>query len=69
LGFQDPATPIMEGIIDFHNDVTFVLIVILFFVFWLLYITIRSFMVFLEKKDKKKVFNFPVKWYSNHNYN
>ena len=23
LGMQDPATPIMEGIIDFHHDVMF----------------------------------------------
>ena len=28
LGFQDPATPVMEGIIDFHHDVMFFLIVI-----------------------------------------
>ena len=23
LGFQDPATPIMEGIINFHNHIMF----------------------------------------------
>jgi len=28
LGFQDPATPIMEGIINFHNDIISVLIFI-----------------------------------------
>ena len=28
MGFQDPATPVMEGIIDFHHDVMFFLIVI-----------------------------------------
>lgn len=23
LGFQDPATPVMEGIINFHHDLFF----------------------------------------------
>jgi len=32
--FQDPATPIMEGIIDFHNYVMFYLVLILLFVLY-----------------------------------
>jgi heme/copper-type cytochrome/quinol oxidase subunit 2 len=36
LGFQDPATAIMEGIINFHHDLFFFLVVILFFVIQLL---------------------------------
>jgi heme/copper-type cytochrome/quinol oxidase subunit 2 len=36
LGFQDPATAIMEGIINFHHDLFFFLVVILFFVIHLL---------------------------------
>ena len=36
LGFQDPATPAMEGIISFHNDIMFFLTVIAIFVTWLL---------------------------------
>jgi len=36
LGFQDPATPIMEGIINFHNHIMFFLVIIGFFVMWLL---------------------------------
>jgi cytochrome c oxidase subunit 2 len=36
LLFQDPATPIMEGIIDLHNDVMFYLIVIVTLVLWIL---------------------------------
>jgi cytochrome c oxidase subunit 2 len=32
LGFQDPATAIMEGIINFHHDLFFFLVVILIFV-------------------------------------
>lgn len=35
-GFQDPATPAMEGIIDFHHDLMFVLIVISVLVLWLM---------------------------------
>nr|QIA60628.1 cytochrome c oxidase subunit 2 [Metacalypogeia alternifolia] len=36
LGFQDPATPMMQGIIDLHHDIFFFLIVILIFVLWML---------------------------------
>jgi len=36
LMFQDPATPIMEGIIDLHNDVMFYIIVIVTLVLWIL---------------------------------
>lgn len=30
--FQDPATPVMEGIIDLHHDIMFVLIVLVIMV-------------------------------------
>jgi cytochrome c oxidase subunit 2 len=36
LGIQDPATPVMEGMLFFHNYLLFFLIVIGVFVFWLL---------------------------------
>jgi cytochrome c oxidase subunit 2 len=36
LGFQEPATPVMEGIINFHHDLMFFLIFILIFVSWIL---------------------------------
>ena len=35
LGFQIPASPVMEGIINFHHDLFFFLTAILFFVFYL----------------------------------
>jgi cytochrome c oxidase subunit 2 len=35
-GFQDPATPIMEGIIDLHHDLMFFLVVVCIFVVWML---------------------------------
>jgi cytochrome c oxidase subunit 2 len=37
LGFQDPATPMMEGIIFFHNYLFFYLVFIVVFVSWLLF--------------------------------
>jgi len=36
LGFQAPATPIMEGIINFHNHVMFFAVGVAIFVGWLL---------------------------------
>jgi len=35
MGFQDPATASMEGIIDLHHDINFFLLVILVLVLWL----------------------------------
>ena len=43
IGFQDPATPIMEGIIDFHNHLMFFMVLILTLVCWVLYNTIKLF--------------------------
>jgi len=36
LGFQDAATPIMQGIMDLHHDIFFFLVQILVFVLWVL---------------------------------
>jgi cytochrome c oxidase subunit 2 len=43
-GFQDPATPVMEGIIDLHHSIFFFLIVILITV---LFLFVQTFEVFL----------------------
>jgi len=43
LGFQDPATPTMEGIINFHNDLMFFIVAISVFVTWLLFRSIHLF--------------------------
>jgi len=32
INFQDPASPIMEGIIDLHHDIMFFLIIVVVFV-------------------------------------
>ena len=36
LGFQDPATPIMEGIVNLHHDVMFLIVLIGVFVGYLM---------------------------------
>jgi cytochrome c oxidase subunit 2 len=43
IGFQDPATPVMQGIIDLHHDIFFFMIVILVFVIWMLSRTLYHF--------------------------
>ena len=43
LGFQDPATPIMEGIINLHHDLMFFICVISVFVSWMLVKTLWHF--------------------------
>ena len=43
IGFQDPATPIMQGIIDLHHDIFFFMLVILVFVIWMLARTLYHF--------------------------
>ena len=42
-GFQLPATPVMEGIINFHHDLFFFLVVIGVFVFYVLFKCLVSF--------------------------
>jgi len=36
LGFQDPATPTMEGIIEFHNNLMFFITLVAIFTTWIL---------------------------------
>lgn len=43
LGFQEPATPFMLGIIDLHHTIFFYLIIIFFLISWLLGVTIYNF--------------------------
>lgn len=48
IGFQDPATPVMQGLIDLHHDVCFFLLVILVFVLWMGF---RTLLYFHGKKN------------------
>jgi len=43
LSFQDPATPIMQGLIDLHHDIFFFMVFILLFVCWMLFRTVYHF--------------------------
>jgi cytochrome c oxidase subunit 2 len=43
LGFQDPATTIMQGIIDLHHDIMFFLTVVCVFVVWMMLRTMYHF--------------------------
>ena len=43
FGFQDPATPIAQGIQDLHHDITFFLVFVITFVVWMLARTIYHF--------------------------
>nr|YP_009325880.1 cytochrome c oxidase subunit 2 [Choreocolax polysiphoniae]APC24872.1 cytochrome c oxidase subunit 2 [Choreocolax polysiphoniae] len=49
FGFQDSATPIMEGIINLHHDLMFFIYLILIFVTWIL---IRTIFFFEISKNK-----------------
>ena len=53
FGFQDPATPIMEGIVNFHYDIMFFIIVICVFVCWVLYSCIQIFKEDLGKTSSR----------------
>lgn len=63
MGFQDPATPIMEGIIDLHHHIFFFLVVILFLVVWLLVqvVDIFYYLPFLLHETPLKFLNIQYK--------
>ena len=46
FGFQDPATPVAEGIFRFHHDLIFILIFVVVFVSWILFKIIIRFQNF-----------------------
>jgi len=48
IGFQEAATPIMEGIISLHNDVMGIIVFITIFVCWML---ARTLYLFTEDKN------------------
>ena len=48
ITLQDPATPVMEGIINFHNDIMFYLVMIAIFVSYLL---VRCLQLFYHKNN------------------
>jgi cytochrome c oxidase subunit 2 len=50
LGFQDPASPVMEGIIDLHHDLMFFLMIIITFVIWLLLSIVYYFYLYDDRE-------------------
>lgn len=52
IRFQDPATPMAEGMIHFHNYIMFFLILIFFFVLWMLSAAVLKF------RDNKQAYKF-----------
>lgn len=48
FGFQDPASPVMQGIIDLHHDLMTIMVFILGFVVWMLF---RTVILFEENKN------------------
>jgi len=50
FGFQDAASPVMEGIINLHHDLMYIIFVIFMFVLWLLG---RAVYVFDESRSPK----------------
>lgn len=51
IGFQDPSTPFMEGIVDLHNFIFFYLTLILLFVVTLLAVIVYNFYIKLENPN------------------
>jgi len=69
IGFSEPATPIMEGIIDLHNYIFFYLILILVLVLWIFFGILyrfwyiirfppNCFVAWTNRKDMKKFRKF-----------
>ena len=57
LGFQDPASPLMSGLINLHHYIMFFLVIVLFFVFTMMYFILTSFTV----NNKNSIQNFKLR--------
>jgi len=51
FGFQDPYSPIMEGIISFHDDLVIFLVFVVFFVLYMIYSIVKTFGIDTTKKN------------------
>ena len=52
VSFQEPASPVMEGIINLHNDLLAFMIAITLFVVWILYRALTNFVRPVSSKTK-----------------
>ena len=55
LGFQDPASPAMEGIIDLHHEIMFFIVLIIVFVFYMMAIIILEFNIKSKGVNSSKI--------------
>jgi heme/copper-type cytochrome/quinol oxidase subunit 2 len=53
IGFQDPATPVMQGLIDLHHDIFSFMVFVLLFVVWMLGRTVYKFNIKKNSKASK----------------
>lgn len=64
--FQDPATPMMNGIIDLHHYIFMFLIIVLFFVLFMLFYIVMNFLYKFEVlelpnyQNKRRPFHEPI---------
>jgi cytochrome c oxidase subunit 2 len=67
IGFQDPATPIMEGIINLHHTIMFFLILLITFITWILFRIIYNFWYsnFLYNLNSNIKDNLSLRFYRN----
>jgi len=54
MNFKDPATAVMEGIIDFHHDIQIYLIIIVTFVAWMLFSVVYEFGIMRYIREGRK---------------
>jgi|KNS12Surf_metaT_FD_contig_51_1932137_length_1309_multi_1_in_0_out_0_3 heme/copper-type cytochrome/quinol oxidase subunit 2 len=52
--FQDPGTPLMEGIVDFHHDLMFIIIFIVVAVLYMISVIVHNFTQ-TDKNESKAV--------------
>ena len=43
LGFQNPASPVAEGLIDLHHHIFLFLVIVILFVYWMIYAIVVDF--------------------------
>jgi cytochrome c oxidase subunit 2 len=60
IGIQDPATPVIAGIIHFHNHLMFFLVLIASLVVWLLYRTIYFFEASVHPESSRFTHSTPL---------
>jgi cytochrome c oxidase subunit 2 len=53
IGFQDSATPVMEGIVDLHNHITFFLVLFTVFVCWVFGNIVYEFLYLIQFPQNK----------------